>query len=270
MCGKVGARESAVVSKAWSLIRLWLAAAWRVILFPLGPNRARRRHLYHAYEHLRASLPVVKLETVLGQTLPDLEEVRLRAVTHRAHNCSIFELLVLAALTRMLDPRRCFEIGTYDGRSALAIALNLRGDATLATLNLPPDYLERHTELAGSTDVRLSTKVESGERWRGHAEADRIHQLFGNSKDFDFSPFAPCQLIFIDGGHDETTVSSDSRNALEIIDRHNGAILWHDATHYGVGHYLPKLSAKGYPIYTILGTDMALLRFSDGQPVVWT
>jgi predicted O-methyltransferase YrrM len=270
MSGKRGVRELAFVSKAVNLLQLWLATGWHVITFPLAPNRARRHRLYYAYEYLRASLPVVKLETVLGQALLDWEEIRLKAVVHREHNCSIFELLVLAVLTRMLKPRRCFEIGTYDGRSALAIAVNLEGEATLATLNLPPDYLERHCELAHSTDVRLSTKVASGERWRSHAEADRIHQLFGNSRDFDFSPFAPCQLIFIDGGHDETTVSVDSRSALEIIDRQNGAIVWHDATHYGVGRYLPKLLGKGYPIYMILGTDMALLRFSDGQPVVWS
>jgi predicted O-methyltransferase YrrM len=246
-----------------------LALAGRLAALPFVPTRARRHRLYYAHELLRPSLPLVTLESILQDDLSDAAEVRLKAIRYQEHNCSVFELFVLGLLARTLKATCCFEFGTYDGRSALALACNLAGDGLVYTLNLPPDYLDNLPEGKCSFDAQLSRKVRSGCRWEGHPEASRIRQLFGDSRTFDCSPYGPAQLIFIDAAHDEVSVASDSHKALQLVDRSNGTILWHDATHYGVEKYLPRLAAEGHPIYVILGTDLAVLRFHNGQALSW-
>lgn len=250
-------------------ILLWLVTLWHVVRVPFFPDRTRRKRLHLAYMCLNNPLPVVTLETIIGQSLDDTETITLKAIEHRHANCSIFELVVLGAISRMLKPKRCFEIGTYDGRSSIAIAANVPDECKVYTLNLEPDYLENHPEFASVFDVQLSAEVQSGERWKGIAEERKIYQLFGNSIEFDFSPYFPSQFVFIDGAHDKHTVLSDSRNALKMVDRAFGAIVWHDATVLGVRGVLTELVGEKYPIYVVQGTDIGVLMFVDGNPVEW-
>ena len=183
----------------------------------------------------------------------------MEANAPHSHNCSALELYTLAVITRVIAPTRALEIGTFDGRSTLAIALNTEG--VVYTLNLPPTDDRRE-----SYDAELSNKVRSGARFLAHPAQDRIEQLWGDSRTFDFAPYEGMQLIFIDGAHDAPTVRQDTATALKLIDRGNGAIVWHDATSYGVGHVLPECVADGFPIYLIRGTDIGLLRWARGEP----
>lgn len=247
-----------------------VASAWTGLLtygltLPFYPNPPRIRKLMAAREILHSRLPLVRLESLFGTSVPDIEPVMLKAVSCHQHNCTIFELTSLAALARALRPNRILEIGTFDGRSALAMAANLPAEheAQVITLNLPPDYLK--DKAAPLIDEQLSGKVESGYRWRGHPEAQRILQVFGNSLEYDFSPWKPTDLAFIDGGHEESIVCADTLNVLKIIDTQRGTILWHDATRYGVKPALEKLSAQGHKIHLIAGTTIAILRYKDGK-----
>src|SRR5258708_37582845 len=49
------------------------------------------------------------------------------------------DVLYLALICRVLQPRTIFEIGTLDGYTALLFSLNSPPDATVYTLELPPD-----------------------------------------------------------------------------------------------------------------------------------
>jgi predicted O-methyltransferase YrrM len=80
---------------------------------------------------------------------------------------------------------------------------------------------------------------------------------------------APFDLIFIDGGHSYEVVKHDSFEAIRLINKQNGIILWHDATSFGVGKWLPELKKKGYPLYRIEGTNMALLWYMSGVPRIY-
>jgi hypothetical protein len=233
------------------------------VTLPFYPNQRRLRKLLVTSEILRSRLPSVQLETLLGTDIADTEPVTLKAISCHAHNCSVFELAVLAAVTRRFKPQRVLEIGTYDGRSALAIAANLPPDGEVITLNLPPDYTKDKSMVA--VDEQLSAKVESGFRWRGHDEAGRIKQVFGNSLEYDFQQWKPTHMAFIDGGHAEPIVRSDTRRVLDIIDKSDGTILWHDATRYGVKPALESLRAEGLKIHLIAGTTIAVLRYKDGR-----
>jgi predicted O-methyltransferase YrrM len=206
-------------------------------------------------------LPLTSIERVVGRELADDVSVHLKAVASVDHNCTIFELVTLALLAKLVRPKRCFEIGTYDGRSVLAIAMNSRPDAEVFTLNLPPDYVENNPDKT-DVDVLLSAKVRSGERFLSQPEGHRIKQLFGDSRSFDFSSYDRMQFIFIDGAHDEESVLSDSRNALKMIDPAGGIVAWHDATRYGVAPALQRLLGEGHAVQQVQGTEIAFLRFS--------
>jgi hypothetical protein len=90
--------------------------------------------------------------------------------------------------------------------------------------------------------------------------------VLGNSLTYDFAALAPCQMIFVDGAHDENSARSDTDHALSIVDRDNGVIVWHDATIYGVRSVTGDLIRRGMPLRLVAGTDVAVLRFRDGQP----
>jgi hypothetical protein len=65
----------------------------------------------------------------------------------------------------------------------------------------------------------------------GVVAAARIHQLFGDSARFDWSPhLGKAGLVFVDGSHAYDYVIADSDTALRLIAQ-KGIVIWHD---YGV------------------------------------
>jgi hypothetical protein len=242
-----------------------------VAAYPLTASSKTQRQIFRfAEEAFRHHLPIVPLSKIVNGKLADKDTISLQAVPEHMHNCSIFELFALAALTRAMNPALCLEIGTYDGRSALAIASNCNPRARVVTLNLPPRYLSEHPDEGGVVDVQLSAKVKSGERWVGCQESHRIEQVFADSTEFDFTSIGQPQFIFIDGAHDQQSVQSDTEKALRVIDRQKGVIIWHDARDYGVRPVLKKVRDSGYPICIIEHTNVAVLLFERGTAVQLT
>lgn len=241
----------------------WHARAWGDALrpalrYPIS-GREQRQLVIDATRWTRQQrLPTISLDE-LAVEISDHSSIRVQANAPNPHNCTALELYTLAVITRVISPTRALEIGTFDGRSTLAIAMNTEG--FVYTLNIPPT-----SDSHGSFDAQLSNKVASGARFLEHPAHDRIEQLWGDSRTFDFAPYDGMQLIFIDGAHDAPTVRQDTATALKLVDRDNGAIVWHDATLYGVGDVLPELVADGLPIYLIRGTDIGLLRWARGEP----
>ncbi|MFN7564610.1 MAG: hypothetical protein ACK5TH_22750, partial [Prosthecobacter sp.] len=54
------------------------------------------------------------------------------------------ESSLLVALLKITEAKNIFEIGTYNGNTALLIANNTPADAVVNTLDLPPDDIEMH------------------------------------------------------------------------------------------------------------------------------
>ncbi len=227
-----------------------------------------QRHRFLEYSRLALNpLPTVTLDSLIPSDYHDSHVLKLKALLTNEHNCSIIEIFSLAIMVKITNARRIFEIGTYDGRSALSMACNQPAWGRLYTLNLPENYLLENPHLACSVDVQLSAKVKSGERFLSQAEKDKIVQWYGDSREFDASSHAPYQIIFIDGGHSFNVIMQDTEKALKLIDTNDGIIFWHDATRFGVGKYLPILLKKGYRIYRIEGTELAFIRFKKGVEV---
>lgn len=165
------------------------------------------------------------------------------------------ETLIIGAISQWLKPRRAFEIGTYRGATALAIAMNAPPEAAVATLDLPP-----RTKDDGDVDDEI------GSAYRGTPAGQKVTQLFGDSTAFDFGPYErSMDLVLVDGNHDERVVNVDSANALKML-KPSGVIIWDDYLWdrkypecAGVTRSLDRLSDQ-YEISNIAGTRLAVYR----------
>jgi predicted O-methyltransferase YrrM len=196
-------------------------------------------------------------------------EVSIAPVKARKHNTTSFELMAICALLKDNNCNNIFEIGTFDGRTTRAMALNLSSESgKILTLNLPPgiDDVLLHTS---ADDVDLAHKVISGERFINTPQGKLIEQLWGDSATFDFSPYYnSMDLVFIDGAHSEQYVKSDTEKALQLIKQSGGIIIWHDAHLFGVVKYLePWIKSNQLPVYFIKDTSLATARIRNGSIV---
>lgn len=160
--------------------------------------------------------------------MPDVA-ITLREPVVADGNVSVLELAVLAALVAARRPRRVFEIGTFDGRTAVNLAANAGDDAIVYTLDLPASGAPA---LAVHDDDRpfidRSRGGARGSRIRAAPERERIVQLEGDSATFDYSPFLDAMdMVFVDGAHSHEYVVSDSRTALALA-APGALIVWHD------------------------------------------
>jgi predicted O-methyltransferase YrrM len=176
------------------------------------------------------------------------------------------ETQILSSLIMRLRPRKVFEIGTYNGFTALHFAYNTPDDAVIYTLDLPADYeIKVKAEKANySYDdflvVELSKQNINNRIFKKDRHGGKIRELFGDSMRYDFSPYyGNIDLVFIDGNHSGPFVRSDTENAFKMLsDR--GVIIWHDfdyIIHRDVFKYLNDL-VKVHKIYHIPGTRFAI------------
>lgn len=240
----------------------------------LGPFSRRWRHKLNV-AWLATHKPFEDREIELGALLDRaLDEVIVGPVAAGHANVSEAELLAICSIVAQVQAREVFEIGTYDGRTTLAMSRNVARDGHVFTLNLPPDWEEQHPD-AASDDTALSTKVRSGERFIGTPDASKITQLWGDSATFDYSPYVGrMDLVFIDGAHTPDYVEKDTNTAATLLRREGGLILWHDATRYGVVEFLERFVRRtNAPMRIIAGTSIGIVaRVGDAfvSPVEWT
>jgi len=169
----------------------------------------------------------------------------------------------LSTLVKELNPQTVFEIGTYNGFTALHLAVNSPPACRIFTLDLPPDY-DVGKVVASSYDdllvIKLSQQTISQRFYKKHPLENKITELYGDSAGFDFSPYyGKVDIVFIDGNHSFEYVKSDTENAFKMLSGH-GIIVWHDfdyIIHKDVFFYLNDLAAK-YPIYSVPHTRFAI------------
>jgi predicted O-methyltransferase YrrM len=174
-----------------------------------------------------------------------------------------FELKVISNLVKKLNPKRIFEIGTFQGRTTLNMALNTGDDTEIITLDLPGSELGSTQMEIEEGEERYVKKEVSGERFIGHPAAVKIHQVFGDSATFSFSEYEnTIDLAFIDGSHAYEYVLNDSQKIFPLM-RKGGLIIWHDYTNWqGVWAALNGLyqtDSRFKNIKHIGGTSIALL-----------
>lgn len=217
------------------------------------------KELCHGYYATRFYLPLSSLSrrwrrfshSLTGKTDRFLQPARLPGISWRScatsclprvwedkqenGNVRISELAILSALAEgCRNGSNLFEIGTFDGRTTLNLALNAPDTCRICTLDLPPDQATKYALASG--ERHMVEKAAPGFRYEKYrhlypAVISRIHQLLGDSAAFDYSAYADsCSLVFVDGSHAYEYALSDTRAAMQIVEK-GGIVVWHD---YGI------------------------------------
>ena len=200
-------------------------------LVTLGLLKARNRELvvaitrHFGYGLVKTKLPVVPLEKLIGDNV----NIQIHEATGGDGNVTPLELIAVIQLIKTFDPRRMFELGTFDGRTTLNMAANSASEAEVWTLDLPKSQSEvAHLRLEVS-DRKYIDKNVSGEKYRGTELEGKIRQVFGDSATYNFEPFfGTFDLVFVDAAHSYEYVLNDSKIALKLLGKSGGVVLWHD------------------------------------------
>jgi predicted O-methyltransferase YrrM len=214
-----------------------------------------------------------KLFTALES--PPAERVVQAALPFRraAGGLTLLEMFVAIAANRIVQAKQVFEIGTFLGSTTLNLALNIPDDGTVYTLDLDKECAadaKQDVADAPLTEIHLASR--SSLDFAGSAVESKIRTLTGDSTKFDFSRWnGSIDLVFIDGGHDVATVTSDTENALQIARKDKAScVLWHDyrnRDYSGLTYYLDQLSRQ-IPLVHIEDT-MLCAWFNDPDRSIW-
>lgn len=138
------------------------------------------------------------------------------------------EMVLLASIAKHLNPKKIFEIGTCLGRTTINLAANAEDLEVLHTLNLQDNSSsDKKSWFAQDLKLYQKTKNEIGILFKKPPYDDKIFQLWGDSRNFDFSRYKDIDMVFIDANKKYEYVYSDSSNAFNIISE-KGVIVWHD------------------------------------------
>jgi predicted O-methyltransferase YrrM len=186
-----------------------------------------------------------------------------------ADDTDTLEMLYLALICRVAEPRAVFEIGTFEGRTANVMALHTSPDCRIHTLDLPPDATETRLPVSDGDMPWLKRGHSTHGRRLGTlpdpADNERIEFLHGDSATFDYTPYqGTIDLVFVDGAHSYDYVMSDVRNALTML-APRGLILMHDLlAHVGVTMAATVLRQE-HEIIHVAQTSFAVLFPSERQ-----
>jgi predicted O-methyltransferase YrrM len=246
------------------ILSLWWLQVRYLAMMLRNPRESRDfwYHLYHearradklARPGLKYNLASRDVEAIFPGI--DAERFSLEEFREDYGGVSLLEAKILAASIRLLKPRTLFEIGTFNGASTVQLALNAPAEAVVHTVDLPENHPLRHDQ--ANVDV-VPRRV--GECYAKSGMASKIRQHYGDTAEFDFSPFAgQCDWIFVDAAHTYEYVASDTRNALRML-RKGGVIFWHDVNLAFEGNCraLEEFAAK-IPIVRVRGTSLACYR----------
>ena len=236
-----------------------------VYAFTIGfliSGRARRAvwsiASHFGYHTDKATIPSIRIDDLFD----DHSSISISSLASRDGNVTIAELSVIAGLVRSQQPRSIFEIGTYDGRTALNMALNAPADCRVFTLDLPKSGIESTRLHISTSDKMFVDKDKSGARFQGTDQASRIVQLYGDSATFDFSPYLnDIDVVFVDGSHTYEYLRNDTQKALQLLRNGNGIIIWHDYRAW------PGVT-KGLEEFYLGGGSFAEMRHVEGTSLV--
>ncbi len=239
-----------------------IEAAKAVNLCSLG-LAARKPSVFRSY----VSSCLKRYDDLMGNGLPakgplpelaptDLETLTIPLRFQSGGGTEAREILILAAVTKLLQPKRIFEIGTYNGGTTAVFILNSHPSCEVFTLDLPPE--------AGSLPDYLPTDIglvqdRSPEGYLKRAGlSQRYEQIYCDSMNFDPGPFADSvELGFIDGAHAEKFVRNDTLKMATMMSA-RGYVFWHDYGGKGsfrpLSKYLESLPLK---VYRIPATTLA-------------
>jgi len=192
--------------------------------------------------------------------------VRLLEADKSQGNVSLAEVIMLAKLvTETKAGEEIIEIGTFDGRTTLNMAVNSPESCPIYTLDLP-----QGDETAFDVEEGEKSFIDKPTPGMRFIQSDepctkKITQMLGDSATFDWSDHVnSAGFIFVDGSHAYDYAKKDTATAFQLI-RPGGFIVWHDyGVWEGVTKALEEIEAEQrLGLQHIRGTSLVVYRHSE-------
>jgi predicted O-methyltransferase YrrM len=156
-----------------------------------------------------------------------------------------------------IEAASILEIGTFDGNTALNLAVNAKRKGHVTTVDLPTD-----SDGLLSYDVPLRCRNvtnlrEVGVQYKGTRYEGNIRQVLCDSAKLDWEKLGPFDLVFIDGCHHYDYVKTDTANSMKRLNQ-QGLIVWHD---YGMIRDVSRLvdeTARTMRVFALRGGRLAV------------
>jgi hypothetical protein len=250
---------------------LTLNAAGIVRATRYGPREAARR-LIDSYEKIAPfGGPIEPAPEVVRQLLSiptiDLENISAKSPVVRIDsrqkygNGALPNRDLMALLTLLIDwnPSVALEIGTFNGSTTAAMALNAP-QAVIHTVDLPLDYnpADEKPGAIPKDDFHLIEGRRVGAAYASLPEITNIVQHFADSATWDFAPVKGASFFFIDGAHTYEYAKNDTEKCIAVSALKSRFILHDvDARHPDVVRYIFDLKNQGVPVSLITNTSIA-------------
>jgi len=218
----------------------------------------------------KAGAPATRLPQAPWWQLLDGHPIELAETVKSDGNVRLSELALLGLAARDVAlGSEIIEIGTFDGRTALNLAINAPRGVSIATLDLPAH--QRPALAIEQSERQYVDKPEPGARLRDcddvwREAASRVVQLRGDSATFDWSAhLGRAGLVFVDGSHAYDYAKTDSETAMRLV-APGGIVLWHDYGVWpGVARALEELEgARHLGLINIRGTSLVFWQAGQG------
>lgn len=177
-----------------------------------------------------SSLDLLRFTSVRPEDLLPERNLELATFALFPRTCPsplVIELVCLILLLKRTRANNIFEFGTYKGVSITQLALNVREDGQVFTLDLPEGEAETRFAIPDPEERRITLEQGKGSMVPEQLKS-RIHFLKQDSAAFDPSPYADkMDFVFVDGAHSADYVRNDSEKAWRML-RRGGIVAWHD------------------------------------------
>lgn len=247
---------------------------WGFLLLSIGvfvKNQRRLLNQIHKlfYDYYNPPIQTKLPLKSLGEISDTYLLVSVTEPTYTQGNTTSYEQLVLSNIIKYHAPKKVFEIGTFDGRTTLNLAINCPSDAEVYTIDLSKDHTSQALLNVSPGDQKLIETNVTGFRFltesaKSVLQGRKITQLLGDTATFDFSPYHNSfNFVFVDGAHTYEYVKSDSQVALNLLKNGKGLIVWHDYDykHPGSVRAIEEIGQQ-FPdceMYHIKDTNIAIL-----------
>jgi hypothetical protein len=222
--------------------------------------RALSRRIRKVERGQKTSLPVAGWREVV-----EAKPIQLLETRKNTGDVNLAELAVLASAAAATHVgEEIVEIGTFDGRTTLNLAVNA-SHLRVFTLDLPPEAAPKFDLAPG--ERAYVEKPRSGRRFleappKWASASSRINQLLGDSAAFDWTPhFGRAGLVFVDGSHAYDYVIADTDTAFRLV-ADKGMVIWHDyGVWEGVTRALEQIEASRHlGLRHVRGTSLVVWR----------
>lgn len=200
--------------------------------------------------------------------------MRLSIPSSEIGSVTMLEASLLVAMIKLTQPSVVLEFGTFMGYSTRIFAENVKQSTRVVSVDLESsaeglleDELLSQVMVDGSVNDKylISQQAVSGTPYLQAlcASAASVELLKTDSKTLSLEAQnlqRTSSLVFVDGGHDFETATSDSLKALESA-KPSGLVVWHDfgsELHPDVSRAVETVAAE-YPVYSIASTMLAIL-----------